>query len=57
MPAVLDRPETLLAQPSRPSQERRLAAGERPLLEHPPGLIDSNRRQRLLVDVNPDYDH
>jgi len=57
MTAVLDRPQALAVERRRPGEQPLLAAGQRPLGQQPPALIDGGRRQRLLVHVHSDHDH
>ena len=46
-------PPSAAAQPSSSS----LPTGDRPLVEHPAGLVDGDRGHRLLVYVHSDHDH
>src|SRR5438477_8070019 len=56
MPTILDRPQPL-AKPRSPHQQYLIRVSDRQLIELPPRLIDSNRRQRVLVYVHSDHDH
>ena len=57
LPTVLKRPQPIAAQLRRPGHELTVDSTNRLLLEHPPGLIDCDRRQRVLVHVHSDHDH
>ena len=57
MPAILNSPQPLDAKLHCPRQQHLVRIFDRQLIEQPAGLVDSNRRQRVLVYVHTDHDH
>ena len=57
LPAVLDRPQPLIAKRSRPADELVAADQDCLFVEHPAGLVDSDGGHRPLVYVHSDHDH
>jgi len=56
-PAVLERPQPLAVERRRPADQLAATNSDRPLVEHPAGLLDGHRGHRLLVYVHSDHDH
>ena len=55
MPAILNSPQPLDAKLHCPRQQHLVRIFDRQLIEQPAGLVDSNRRQRVLVYVHTDH--